>query len=447
MKKIVTALANPTLNNELRKYEKYDVIFNDLFYQEAVIEILEKNDIDVLILSILLQGQWDIIEFLDKLKKKGKIPRIILIVDELNEETRNAIISKGIYDIFCDNEIEVSTIIEAIDREEPINKKLEKIRQSELEKHVELSNYNNSSNKKIKEKINTFKEPVYINRVQKQEIIAVTGINGSGKSTILSNISKTLAKKTNSKILVIDLDTLNGNIDELYGINKVPQNVEILLDEDKKCGLNYISELINKNRFDSNVFDELMIEIENIHIITGNTSLHFCQNVLNEDCYNKILECAKEKYDYILIDTSSNIFLDSTKWAIQKANRVIFVTENNYLCAKKSNQLLNIYINTWGVWKNKIQIVINKFREENLEKELISNILGDLDVIGNIKLGEEKVEINYENILENINYIPKITLMNKVIYIKDKIINKIIHKFNNKKQEISPKGVEISHAN
>ena len=40
MKSIVTAMGNPTLNNELKKYEKYDVIGEDLFYQDAVMDFI-----------------------------------------------------------------------------------------------------------------------------------------------------------------------------------------------------------------------------------------------------------------------------------------------------------------------------------------------------------------------------------------------------------------------
>jgi MinD-like ATPase involved in chromosome partitioning or flagellar assembly len=414
MKKIITALGNPVLNNELKKFQKYDVLHEDIIYQEAVLDILEIYNPDVLVLSGLLQGQSDGIEFIDLIRKKNRVARIILITDKINEETKNILISKGIFDIFCDSEIEIGDVLEAIDREEPINKKIEIIKEEEREK------YNN----------NISKEKIYISKTQKQEIIAFSGTSGSGKSTILKNLSLVLSNKTTSRILVIDLDTLNGNLDEIYNINKIPQGVDILLDEEKKCGLNYIVDLISKNRFDSNVFDGLVVKFQNVDIITGNTSLHYCQNVLNTEYYDKILEYAKEKYDFIFIDTSNNIFLDSTKWAVQKASRLFFVTENNYLCIKKANQLLNIFINLWGVWKNKIQIIINKSNSNGLEIELIQNVLGNIQVIGNIKTDKEKIEEQYENILETIKFIPKRTLINRTIELKKQALDLICNKFN-----------------
>ena len=52
MKKIITALAEPQLNNELKKEKDFIVIGKDIQYQEGVIEILEtEKEVDFLIIS------------------------------------------------------------------------------------------------------------------------------------------------------------------------------------------------------------------------------------------------------------------------------------------------------------------------------------------------------------------------------------------------------------
>ena len=203
-------------------------------------------------------------------------------------------------------------------------------------------------------------------------------------------------------------------MDEILEINKIPQNVKIAIDENKKCGLNYAAELINKNRFDANVFEELVINIGNVDVLTGNTSLHYCQNVLNEKHYNAILECAKEKYDFVIIDTSSNIFLDSTKWALKQANRIMFIVENNYISMKKATQLINVVTSLWGVWKEKIEIIVNKESVRGIESEVVKKILEGYELIGRIKYGEENVEVSYLKILETINYIPKVSILTRL---------------------------------
>lgn len=403
MKSIVTAMGNPTLNNELKKYEKYDVIGEDLFYQDAVMDFIEENNVDILTLSGVLQGQWELYDFIDRIRKVNSFVKIIIIMDELDSEIKCNLLERGIQDIFLDDTVQISDVIDAIDREEPIRKQLEI--KKVMVKESNVAEYDATETKIVKE-------------CQKQEIIAISGVNGSGKSTIAYYLSKNLAERSDSKILVIDMDTLAGNIDELFDINKIPQNIDIPIDNDKKCGLNYAADLIKKSRFDANVLDEIIIHDDNVDVLTGNTSLYFCQEVLNEDIYNKILECAKEKYDFIILDTSSNIFLDSTKWSLQKATKILFTIENNYLNIKKCTQFLNVIVKGWGIWKDKINLIINKESGKGIESELVEKILEDYKFIGRIKLNEEGEKFSYEKILENINFIPKITFKEKVNRIK-----------------------------
>ena len=417
MKRILTALGNSTLNNELKKYSKYDIVSEDLFYQEAVLDMLKKETVDVIVISGLLQGQEGIVDFLKEVKKSAIATRIILIVDTFSDEDKNILISKGIFDILYDSDVEISDVIDAIDREEPINIK------KQLE--IDLFRERTLSGQIVKEKEEEFRvnsEPLV--KIQKQEVIAVFGTSGAGKSCVITNLVKSFAKKTKAKILLIDLDTLNGNLDELLNVSKVPENVEILIDEDKKCSINYIADLVSKNRFDVNVLDELIIDCGGFDFISGNTSLHYCQNVLNENCYNKLLEAAKEKYDFIFIDTSSNIFLDSTKWALQEANRVLFIAGNSNIDLKKSIQLFEVIFNMWNVWKNKVQIVLNNITNSGIDDELFTEV-SKLKVIGNIKQNQYENEEAYEKILETLEYVPKKTLIEKINNSKKMISNMI----------------------
>lgn len=414
-------MGNDTLNRELKKYREFDVYEDDLFYQEAVLDSLSNEKFDVLVVSALLQGQFEFTDFIEKVRKHDMTMRIIVVTDELSASTKRKLAECDITDVYLDDEVEMSDMIDAISREDPIRKKYERANKKDNEV-PETSRYiahgymnvsepkNQNYDTSLAYQGNSFPNTV----TQKQEIIAVSGINGSGKSTIAANFARVLAGKTTSKVLLIDLDTLYGNIDEILEINRIPQNVEIVMDENKKCGLNYAAELISKNRFDVNVFDELVIDIGNVDVLTGNTSLHYCQNVLSEEHYQKVLECAKERYDFIVIDTSSNIFLDSTKWALQVANRIFFVTENNYISMKKSAQLLDIFTDTWGVWKEKIEVIINKENVNGIECEVVKRILKNYELIGRIKQGEEQLEISYSRILESINYIPRVSFFSKL---------------------------------
>lgn len=406
MKKVLTAMGNATLNNELKRYLEYELNENDLFYQDAVLDKLAEEKYDVLVVSALLQGQFEFPDFIDKIKAIDKVVRIIIVTDEISSDLRRKINEEKIVDVFLDSEVEIKDIIDAINREEPIRKRCAAVKE-EGTKYIATDN--------VELKSNDINELIHFKGItQKQEIIVLSGISGAGKSTLACNLSKVLASKTSARVLLIDLDTLNGNLDEILEINRVPQNIKIAMDDNKRCGLNYAVELISKNRFDANVFEELVINIGNVDVLTGNTSLHYCQNVLNENHYNTILECAKEKYDFVIIDTSSNIFLDSTKWALKRASRILFTIENNYISVKKATQFLNVMVDVWGVWKEKIEIVVNKESSKGIECEVIKKILGDYEIVGKIKYGEENIELSYSKILQTINYIPKVGILDRL---------------------------------
>lgn len=426
MKKIVTAMGNEVLNLELKRFTKYDLVADDLFCQDMLITCISKCEVDTIIISGLLQGQWDLEEFVSKIRNVNSSARIIIVTDAIDQTLKNVLEKSNVLDIFLDSNVEVQDIIEAIDREDPIIKKYAMVNE-DIEKYTvidkELADTKIIDNKSAvisekKEKILKSTPLIFEKMVQKQEVITISGIPGAGKSTFATNFCKVLSEKSASKILLIDLDTLNGNVDEILKIDKAPKNIEICVDADKKSGINYVSELIMKNRFNANVFDELVINAYGYDVLTGNTSLHYCQNVLNDKCYDELLKCAKERYDFIVIDTSSNVFLDSTKWALSNATRILFVTESNFLSLKKMNQFINIMTKTWGIWKQKIEIVVNKKSKNCIENEVISEALDGIKIVGEIKQNEESNSISYENILENINYVPKKKIIEKLLDIK-----------------------------
>ena len=178
MNKIVTAMGNETLNNELRKYAKYDVLEEDIICQDILISKLKKENVDTIIISALLQGRWTLEEFIQKIRKENNKARVIVITDEIDASTRKILENNNILDIFLDNNVEIQNIIDAIDREETIRKKYEMVSE------VKEITYDVGE---------TLSEPNIIleKAVQKQEIICVSGISGAGKSSFAANFCTT----------------------------------------------------------------------------------------------------------------------------------------------------------------------------------------------------------------------------------------------------------------
>ena len=120
---IITALGNETMANKIRD-QCQDIIFNsDIQYQEAVIDVLEKNSkIDLLILSSIIPGELNIYEFINLIKYKNPNLEIIIILEKENNKLINFLVTKGINKIYYNNKNNINEIIQKIN--EINNKKL-----------------------------------------------------------------------------------------------------------------------------------------------------------------------------------------------------------------------------------------------------------------------------------------------------------------------------------
>ena len=87
MKKIITALLNENVNEKLKQYEEINVVMKDIQYQEGIIEVLQiQKEIDFIILSELLPGQYNIKQLIEEIKKIKNDIKIILILEKENKE-------------------------------------------------------------------------------------------------------------------------------------------------------------------------------------------------------------------------------------------------------------------------------------------------------------------------------------------------------------------------
>lgn len=111
---IITATGNEDINRKIKK-EINDVQYMDIQYQEAVIEILEKNNkINILILSENLPGKLEIKEFINIITYKNPNIIIIIILEKYNTELEKFLISKGINNIYYNNKTTIEEIIKKI---------------------------------------------------------------------------------------------------------------------------------------------------------------------------------------------------------------------------------------------------------------------------------------------------------------------------------------------
>ena len=380
MIKIITALGNPSLNNELKKYEEFNVIGNDIMYFDGVLEILELNsEIDYLILGEIIDIN-NLNDFIDKVINNNRKIKIIVVINKKNKKIEDILLKKGILDIFYDD-IEISEIVNFL--------KTKNIEYLNIELRSEINNLKKLLNEKNNKKISKNKKIILNN--QENKIIGITGARGIGKTSFCVMLANSLKNK---KVLIIDFDLINSQINDIYN---------------KKFEYAKIDEL-NINNYIFNVHN-------NIDILIGLNILYY-YNKLNLENFKTKINNIKEKYDYILIDTYSEYNFDKNKYILNMADEIFLLTGLNKLEINKTRKLINILIKKWQINNKKINIIYYKF---NILEYLINKKIINKNIFENIKIiGKIKNEILFFYNIKN-NY--KFNFINK--FFCKKIINKI----------------------
>ena len=392
-KKIISAIGSDVIEKLLKEMLPEYEIAGDIPYQEGLFDILANSEYDILVLNVNIEGIYNKYGIIERIRELNSNMKIIVIYEKEDKDYRNFLFSKGIYDFLIQENASIEELIDIIKREDIPAENL----QSEI---VTLK-------KLLDDKPKVIKETKVCTKIQRQSVITISGDNGSGKSTIAANLAYTIAKNTSLKVLLIDFDTISGSIEEFFRVNKMPKKPEYILSTDKASSLNYMVDAIDKRIFDNNFFERYLVEVpncKNLSLLTGNNSLYICQNVLNQEYYSKILDNAKSLYDYVIIDTSSNIFLDSTQFSLINSNKNFYVINPTYLSIKKAINTIDKIYKSWDVNLKNLSVIVNKYKNGYIDKNVVEELLGEYEV-EYFNYDERYIkELNYGQITEKEEY-------------------------------------------
>ena len=149
MKKIVTAIGNNILNEKLRETNLFEIIGNDIFYKEGIIELLkEKPKIDCLIISTILMGEIDFRLLIENIKRINSKIEMIVFLEGENAELENFLYSKGINKIYFNNEVEINELINLLQGEnqntDALNEEIKRLRSIIKEQQLNIEERKNS---------------------------------------------------------------------------------------------------------------------------------------------------------------------------------------------------------------------------------------------------------------------------------------------------------------
>ena len=221
---ILTSIGNPILNNELRKIKNFNIIKNDIKYENEILIEINKNKIDYLIINEKIKSKNEFSEIIKNILIINSKIKIIIILK--NKEIEKQITALNIYKIYYEDNFNLQKLKEDI-----------------------YSSNNKDFNNKVK-----------IKKEKDNKVISVVGISQVGKTYFIIQLLQYLK---NIKILIIDCDFKFKDIQIILNSktnsNKVfKTNSEIdLINIDNKKNKNQIKEELNKfkNNYDLIIID------------------------------------------------------------------------------------------------------------------------------------------------------------------------------------------------
>ncbi len=367
LKKVITAINNPILNDKLLNCKNIEVLKNDIQYKEGILEILElEKNIDILILSENLPGEINLIELLLKIKKNDI--KIFIILETENNELKNTLFDYGIKNIYYNDKITIDELVKIIEKEtiesnEELKNEIEKLKEIISEKE-----YRNERKKAkfYKEKIRKNLLDIYKKMLKKHEkcttqnnkkIIIFCGNYNSGKSIVLALFTKILFKKS-KKNLVINFNEKNNDI--FFILNK-------------RNNKNNDENIIKKNKNLSSKID----------VIDGKIFVE------NEKFNKEKFERFNANYDRIYIENYFENDSETEQEILKISDKIIFLSQTNLLEISKSKKILERYISRYLIEKEKIYILFNKYNKYSIDENLLKKIFFEFNSIGKIKFNNK----------------------------------------------------------
>lgn len=365
--KIIVALDNEAIKEELEKRYINQVYNEDFRQQEKVIEYLSNNHFEntILITKDSLEGNLNGRLYIKHIRLAYENIKVIYFVEKLDNEYKKFLFSNEVFNIIEGNYININNIFEIID-----------------ENKFMVYRILNDNKTQVKE----------------NSVIAVYGTNGAGKSLVASFISKKISTELLKKIAVLDFNLENPSLDIINNI-EVNSNIfeQIVKDIDNSLISNMeikdylINDVDNKNNF----------------YLTSNLNILELRSKDYLKYYEFIINKIKNEFENVVIDLPSQPFLDITKCSLMNADKVIFVINPNYVSIRQAKKYLDIIYNLYDISKDKIGIVINKVTKNSLDNIQIKSLLRDYKIVLNLDYNsnvESMINGELENVCFKNNY-------------------------------------------
>lgn len=358
--KIITAINNPKLNDELKNEKNIEIICKDIFYKEGILEILENEiNIDYIIINSQLEGEIKLNKLIEKIIEKNEKIKIIILIKKENKNNFYKLKNTK------DNNIEIIKDIK--------NKNIIRIFYNEEINLDNLKNY---------KKTRDYNETKLCKKDIKSECkkVMFLGDRQVGKSMTIAILSKKLAQK-NKKILIIEM---NKNNSDLLLILRKKISTKKIVNKKRKVKNKFIKS--NKKYFNKKnklkIIKKLIIKLDkNIDIISY-------KKIIKINTIKKL----EKNYNYIFIEINLEKNNFKNNKIIKNINEKILIIRPNLLGIKNTKKIIE---------ENKInnfKIIINNYNIYSVDEKIIENIFNKSKIIEKINYKKEYDEIINNNI-------------------------------------------------
>lgn len=383
-RKVITALGITEFNKVLvEDYgQQIEVITHDLERQEELFDALAvKEDCEVIILLDKLPGPLSKSELIGEIIKLQRPIKIIVIMEEYDDEYKRFLRKNGIVDSFEFSDADVDEIVQAV-----LFRGYSTTQEDDTTETQESSYINNEVAATTEVPNNVIPTVPQIEKkfYVKKEVIAVCppgGGGGVGRTTISINLGILAAKKyPASKVVIADFNEEKPDI---------CRNLNI----ESEKGLHEVSKQIINNELNVLECLERHEKITNLYFLPGVKSPDESDS-FSAFHYKEIIKQLKSEFDLVIIDTgyfNSN----STYAAIDRSTRVLFMIRDTEATVSNCKEKLDYYENEIGVSvKSKAEFILNmKVGYEKLNKDALEVIFGK-PILADFDYSQEIIILN-----------------------------------------------------
>ena len=186
----------------------------------------------------------------------------------------------------------------------------------------------------------------YINKDEKSTAIMLTSTTpANGKTFVTANLAITLAQ-ANKRVILVDSDIRKPRLHKLFEL-------------ENELGL---------SDYLSNSTDGLYIRktnVENLSIVTAGTMVNNPSELIGQEKFKKTIEALKEKYDYVIIDSSPILMVTDSILVSRVVDATILIAIYNKTriddLKSAIRRINHVGGNVAGIVLNRTKVILNQY--------------------------------------------------------------------------------------